>query len=109
MEAYDNSEGDPAKRKQVTDSLRRFLSETKAETRSVFDPLISDNRKVKAVLKACESFLDVINKLRVEYTPDEDDRSKLSAALNQVESFAARLRDKLEAEDAPDDSNGERD
>lgn len=109
MEAFEIHKDDTTEKKKVVDTLRRFIVETKVETRSAFDHFISDNRRVQKVLTACEEFMMTVSKAQVEYTPDEEDRLRLSSALTEVQSYASKLVEKLRVEDAPQETDGERD
>lgn len=97
MEAYDISE-DSERRRPVLDRLKQYVETRDLETRDAFDEFVVDNRRIVRAVDACNEFLKVLQRLKLDYTIDRED---LRRALRKVLAFAQKLLNKLEGGDEP--------
>lgn len=99
VEAFANTAGDAEQTAEAAHLLRQFISKTELETRATFDAFVQDARKVKSALDACNSFISVLGKLRVEHVTDQ--RLELLDSLKGAKTFIEDLLVKLEGRDDP--------
>lgn len=107
MEAYKVAEDESRQREAVVQRLREYLMNVQLETRAAFDEFVVDNRRIQNALKACESFLNQLQRSKLDYVAEEIDRKELEKALQEVRAYADQLLQKLAGGDAPPtDSDG---
>lgn len=106
MEAFEVAE-DEVDRLAVSDKLREYILTPNLETREAFDPFIKDIRRVQRAIGACDTFIRDIQRAKVDYALEN--KEDLISKLNDVITFAQRLLEKLQGEDAPpsDDQDDE--
>jgi hypothetical protein len=101
MDAYEISEDDPALRKKVLRSTEQYFLNTNLETRQVFDVFVVDHRRTKSALSQCEDFIASMNRLKLRYIADDDDRKELMTALRKVRVLCNTLESSLKGQDDP--------
>jgi len=102
MEAYDLSEDDTAQRTKLMRTLEQFFLDPKIETRAAFDGFVVDKKRVINALSACEGFIEQLQKFKLKYTTDEEERKNLRKALRQVRDYCKSLEQALLGSDDPD-------
>jgi hypothetical protein len=102
MEAYEHSEGDQARRRIVMERITSFFLQPDLETRAAFDELVVEHRRVLSALQECTEFIDRMEKLKIRYTAEENERVELTAALKRVQFFCMVLEQMLQGSDDPD-------
>jgi ParB/RepB/Spo0J family partition protein len=101
MEAYDLTAENEGARHKVTETIQRFVMNPQLETRAAFDDFIRDNRRIQAVVKACEGFMSTLDRSHLEFVGDDEDRASIHGALSGVREYLSQLIAKLEGTDAP--------
>jgi ParB/RepB/Spo0J family partition protein len=107
MEAYEVAEGDPQQREAVVKRLRDYILNIQLETRAAFDEFVVDNRRIQSALKACETYLNQLQRAKLSYAAEEIDRKLLIQALQEVKNYVEQLLQKLAGGDAPIDETSE--
>jgi hypothetical protein len=102
MESYELSEDDPPTRAEVLRRVEEFFLNPKLETRDAFDEFVVEKKRVQSALAACEGFLSELQKFRLRYTTNEDERQNLRKALRQVQAYCKSLESALEGSDDPE-------
>jgi hypothetical protein len=101
MESYDLSEDDPQTRAQVIRRVEAFFFDPKLETRSAFDEFVAEKKRVQSALAACEEFLSDLQRFKLTYTTDDEERRNLREALSNVRAYCESLEKSLEGGDDP--------
>jgi ParB/RepB/Spo0J family partition protein len=103
MEAFELSEGDPARRATLLRRLEEFILNPALETRAAFDELVVERKRTQAAIAICESFISQLQSLKLIYTTDDVDRQPLREALEQVEAYCTALLQALAGTESPED------
>lgn len=101
MESYDLSEDDPQIRAQVIRRVEAFFLDPKIETREAFDGFVVEKKRVQSALAACEGFLSQLQRFKLTYTTDDEERRNLRKALSEVRAYCESLERSLEGGDDP--------
>jgi hypothetical protein len=99
VEAYDNTKETPDGKRQFARILKEYIQNPQLETRAAFDGFVEDARKVRSALQACEQFLDMLKKARVENVTER--REELAESLRDAQRYIAKVLSHLEGEDDP--------
>lgn len=83
-----------------------WLNDLNYETRSAFDELILDDRRVRRALESCSDFIKSLDRLRLNF---EVDRDELRTALEGVQEYITGLLEVLRGEDPPNNSDPDED
>jgi len=102
MEGYELSEDDTPVRAKVLRRIEEFFLNSKLETREAFDEFVVEKRRTQSALSACEEFLSQLQKFKLTYTTNEDERRNLRKALKEVQSYCESLEHALEGSDDPE-------
>ena len=102
MESYELSDDDQALRAKVVRRIEGFFLNPKLETRAAFDEFVVEKKRVQNALGACEDFLNQLQRFKLSYTTDDDDRAALSEALTQVRQYCRSLEQALKGSDDPE-------
>lgn len=102
MESYELSEDDPPTRAKVLRRLEEFFLNPNLETREAFDEFVVERKRVLSALSACEGFLAELQKFRLTYTTNDDERNNLRIALRKVQAYCESLEHALEGSDDPE-------
>ena len=105
MESYDLSEDEPAMRAKVIRKIEEFFINPKVETREAFDEFVVEKRRVQDALSACGGFMAQLQRFKLKYTSDEDDRQNLRLALREVRDYCKSLEQALTGSDDPEAQN----
>ena len=70
-----------------------------SETRKAFDEFVVDNRRIQGSIKACDDFVSLLKRSKLEHALDKDE---LIVALKRVRDYLEKLLQKLEGNDQPD-------
>ena len=105
MESYDLSENEPAIRAKVIRRIEKFFINPKVETREAFDEFVVEKRRVQNALSACEGFIAQLQRFKLKYTSDEDERKNLRLALREVRDYCKSLEQALTGSDDPEAQN----
>jgi len=99
VEAYENTRETAEGRTQFSRTLRRYIQDLNLETRAAFDGFVEDTRKVRSAIQACEQFIDLLKKARVEHVTER--REELAESLKDAQRYIARILSQLEGADEP--------
>lgn len=102
MEGYELTEDEPATRAKLMRTLEEFFLNPKTETRSSFDEFVVDKKKVQSALGACEGFLAQLQRFKLTYTTDDEERANLRRALREVRAYCKSLEQALIGSDDPE-------
>lgn len=102
MEGYELSEDDAPTRAKVLRRIEEFFLNPKLETREAFDEFVVEKRRTQNALAACEGFLSQLQKFKLTYTTNEDERRNLRRALKEVQAYCESLEHALEGGDDPE-------
>jgi ParB family chromosome partitioning protein len=102
MESYDLSEDEPATQAKVVRRIEEFFLNPKTETRDSFDEFVVEKKRVQNALGACEGFIAQLQKFKLTYTTDEEERRSLRAALRDVRKYCRSLEEALKGSDDPE-------
>jgi predicted nucleic acid-binding Zn-ribbon protein len=102
MEGYDLSEDDPPTREKLLRRVEEFFLNPKLETREAFDEFVVEKKRVQSALAACEDFLQQLQRYKLTYTTDDNERNALRKALHQVREYCKSLERALEGSDDPE-------
>lgn len=106
MESYEVSEDDPPTRAKVLRRVEEFFLNPKTEIRDAFDEFVVEKRRVQSALTACEGFLEQLQRFRLTYTTDDNERRNLRKALKDVRAYCESLEQALEGRDDPEAPQG---
>lgn len=99
IEAYENTRETADGRKQFARTLKQYIEELEFETRAAFDGFVEDVRKVRSAVQACEQFLDLLKKARVENVTER--REELAESLRRAQRYIAKILSQLEVVEEP--------
>lgn len=102
MESYELSEDDPTTRTKVLRRVEEFFLNRKLETREAFDEFVVEKKRVQSALASCEEFLSQLQKFKLTYTTNDDERRVLRKALREVRDYCKALERALEGSDDPE-------
>jgi hypothetical protein len=102
MEGYELSEDDAPTRAKVLRRIEEFFLNPRLETREAFDEFVVEKRRTQNALAACEGFLSQLQKFKLTYTTNEDERRNLRRALKDVQAYCESLEHALEGGDDPE-------
>jgi hypothetical protein len=102
MESYDLAEDDAPTRAKVVRRIERFFFDPKLETRAAFDEFVVEKKRIQNAISACESFVAQLQKFKLTYTTDEDERTNLTNALKRVQEYCNQLEQALRGGDDPE-------
>jgi len=102
MEGYELSEDDPATREKLLRRVEEFFLNPKLETREAFDEFVVEKKRVQSALAACDEFLSQLQKYKLTYTTNDDERAALRKALHHVREYCKSLERSLEGSDDPE-------
>lgn len=102
LDAYEITEDDPDARRKVLRRVEQFFLNRDLETRAAFDEFVLDVRRTRSALTECEEFVSRLRRLKLTYIADDDDRSALRTALQDVRIFCMSLEQILGGTDDPD-------
>lgn len=102
MEGYDLAEDEPATQAKIVRRLEEFFLNPKIETREAFDEFVVEKKRVQNALAACESFIAQLQKFKLKYTSDDEERAILRRALSEVREYCKSLEQALRGSDDPD-------
>ena len=101
MESYDLSEDEPATRAKVVRTIEAFFFNPKLETREAFDEYVVEKKRVQNAISACEGFIAQLQRFKLKYTSDEDERKHLRLALREVLDYCKSIEQALTGNDEP--------
>ena len=102
MESYDLSEDEPAQQAKVVRRLEEFFLNPNLETRDAFDEFVVEKKRVQSALSACEGFIAQLQKFKLTYTTDDEERKNLRQALRDVRAYCKSLEQALTGSDDPE-------
>ena len=102
MESYDLSEDDPAIRSRVLRRIEEFFLNPKIEIRAAFDDFVVEKKRVLNALNACEGFISQLQRFKLGYTSDDEERANLRNALRDVRDYCESLEQALRGSDDPE-------
>lgn len=102
MESYDLSEEEPEIRDRVLRRIEEFFLNPTLETRAAFDEFVVEKKRVLNALSACENFINQLQRFKLTYTTDYEERGNLRKALHQVRDYCRRLEQALTGSDDPE-------
>lgn len=102
MEAYELSEGDDEQRRRVLSRIEQFFLRPDMETRAAFDEFVVEKKRILNAVQECSEFVERLEKLKLRYTADDEERKKLRKALKRVQRFCLTLEQTLQGSDDPD-------
>jgi hypothetical protein len=102
MESYEITEDDPPTHAKVLRRVEEFFLKPYLETRDAFDEFVVDKKRVLSALAACEGFLTELQRFRLRYTSNDEERRSLQIALRQVQAYCESLWNALEGRDEPE-------
>ena len=88
--------------RKVVRRIEGFFLNPRLETRAAFDEFVVEKKRVQSALGACEDFLNQLQRFKLRYTTDDDDRAALSEALTQVRQYCKSLEQALKGSDDPE-------
>ncbi|HTR25012.1 MAG TPA: ParB N-terminal domain-containing protein [Terriglobales bacterium] len=103
MEADEIHAGDKKTHREVLDTLQRFVLNPKIQVKEAFTTFVADNRRIRAAIEACQTFVAALSKSHIEFIGDEKDRAALMQELKKVGEYVEKLIEHLEGGDAPRD------
>lgn len=95
LEAHDLL-GDTDRRDEVVRAARRLITDKKAKIKTLFDPLIAEEKQVQDATELCQEFVSKLRKLKVRHATK---RKALVSALTGVQSEIKQLLDSLSGEE----------
>jgi ParB family transcriptional regulator, chromosome partitioning protein len=102
MESYDISQDDPATHSKVLRRVEEFFLKSNLETREAFDEFVVDKKRVRSALSACEGFISELQRFRLRFTSNDEERNNLREALRKVLAYCESLEHALEGRDDPE-------
>jgi ParB family chromosome partitioning protein len=104
MEAYQLTEEEPAVQANVVRRLEEFFLNPNLDAKQGFEDFIGERKRVQSAISACDAFLDQLQKFKLRYTADDDERKILRAALKGVREYCKSLEEALKGTDDPEAS-----
>ncbi len=105
VEAYEVTIDDKTSNRKVLNRLEEYINHVDLETRAAFDEFVVDNRRIQGSIKACEDFVSLLKKSKLEHSLEKDE---LIVALKGVKDYVEKLLQKLEGSDEPELSQSSR-
>jgi ParB family transcriptional regulator, chromosome partitioning protein len=99
VEAYENTRETAQGKAQFSRALKQYIQDPQLETRAAFDGFVEDTRKVRSAIQACEQFLDLLKKARVENVTER--REELAESLKGAQRYIAKILSQLEVGEEP--------
>ncbi len=81
---------------EVKSAAARFVSDPNSKIKSLFDPLVAEEKEAQSAVQLCKEFVVKLRKLKVQHTTK---RRTLIAALESVKQEVTRLLDSLAGEE----------
>ena len=91
MEADDLAHDDQTRKSVVLRRLEEFVLKPDLDTRTAFDELVLDRKRIQTAVAQCEQFIAGLQQLRLSNTSDPSDRRSLVKALQDVRSYCKSL------------------
>lgn len=101
MESYELTEGEPEVREKVLRRVEAFFLNPAVEIRDAFDEFVVEKKRVQTAVSACEGFLYQLQRFKLTYTTDAEERANLRTALIQVQDYCKSLEQALRGSDDP--------
>jgi ParB family chromosome partitioning protein len=102
MESYEINEDDLPTREKVLRRVEEFFLKPNMETRDAFDEFVVDKKRVLSALAACEGFLAELQRFRLMYTSNDEERKGLQIELRKVQAYCESLWNALDGRDDPE-------
>jgi hypothetical protein len=102
MESYELWEDEPTTRARVIRTIEEFFLNPKIEIRAAFDEFIVDKKRVQSALGACEEFMSQLQRFKLRYTADDEERRNLRTALKEVRAYCKSLEQALRGSEDPE-------
>jgi ParB family transcriptional regulator, chromosome partitioning protein len=102
MDAYDLSEGNEELRRRVLRRVEEYFLKPELETRAAFDEFIVEMKRTQSALAECEEFIARIQRLKLKFIADDDDRVTLRNAFKEVRMLCMTMEASLRGSDDPD-------
>jgi hypothetical protein len=102
MFAYEISEEGKELRRRVLQRISEFFLRPDMELRAAFDELVVEKQRIQSALQVCNDFMDRLSRLKLRYTPEDQDRIELREALKEIQRYCERLEQRLRGTDDPD-------
>jgi ParB family chromosome partitioning protein len=103
-EAYALTEDEPADHANVTRRLEEFFLNPKLEAKEGFQDFVGERKRVSNALSACDSFLSQLQRFKLTYTSDDEERKTLRQKLAEVRKYCESLEEALQGTDDPEAS-----
>ncbi len=103
QDAYSRAKDNKEDERKFLEKLKEFITEKDLEIPETFDNFLPP-RNIKTALKACNDFMDRMDRLKLEYTTEN--REELVEALEKVRNFVDNILTELKnvgIEDEQDD------
>ena len=98
VEAYSFAT-DAREQNNVRERLRSYLLNPDLETREAFDEFVLSNKRIQDAIARSEEYVEQLRRLRLQFATEE--KEKLLAALNDVQSYISYLIDRIRGVEAP--------
>jgi ParB-like chromosome segregation protein Spo0J len=85
-----------ARWKEVVAAMKQFVADPESKIKTLFDPLIAEERQVNDAAALCREFVATLRKLKLQHATK---RTALLAALKQVKDETTKLLESLSGED----------
>jgi hypothetical protein len=82
--------------------IEEYFLNPDVETRAAFDGFTVEVKRTQTALAECDDFISRIKKLKLKYIADDDDRTRLRTAFNEVRKFCVKMDANLRGSDDPD-------
>lgn len=102
MDAYDLSEDNEELRNRVLRRVEEYFLRPQLETRAAFDEFIVEMKRTQSALEECEGFVARIQRLKLKFIADDDDRKSLRKAFRDVRLLCRTMEASLRGSDDPD-------
>jgi hypothetical protein len=103
LEAYDFMTGDPEREDRIDDfknAAKNFVKDKDTTIKSLFEPLIVEDKKSSDALQLCNDFLSQLKRLKIEHSVQTKSKQKaLLVSLDAVERTVKSLKDSLSGTD----------
>jgi ParB/RepB/Spo0J family partition protein len=102
MESYELSDDDPATRVKVVRRIEEFFLNPKIETREAFDEFVVEKKRAQNAVIACEGLIAQLQRFKLRYIVDEEERESLRKVLREVSDYCRSLEQALKGSDDPE-------
>jgi hypothetical protein len=82
--------------------IASFFLNPDLETRAAFDEFIVEQKRILSAVQECSDFVQRMDRLKLRYTADDEERKRLRNALKGVQRFCMTLEQMLQGSDDPD-------